>query len=107
MDLWNATDEQMRAAVVRELTGRRDEMEYQAERGERDAEDISRPIRDRCESEACARYSRLQAAHYQQAIDLLAAAPMPQTEESTSTSASEQIAKDWDFIDRVVNPGVR
>lgn len=43
------------------------------------------------------------AAHYQQAIDLLKAAPMPA---SVDTGAAQAV-KDWDFIERVANPGVR
>jgi hypothetical protein len=76
---WNLSDEQMRDIVAQTLAGRRDEMAWQAEREERALKDRTIPARDRKESEACARYSRRQAAHYQQAIDLLTAAPMPES----------------------------
>jgi hypothetical protein len=74
------TDEELREAVLGDLRDRVSVFVRQAERKERDAR---RPDRagDRRESEACARYSRRQAAHFQQAIDLLAAAPMPPKDE--------------------------
>ncbi|MGK3981240.1 hypothetical protein WMF38_57115 [Sorangium sp. So ce118] len=77
---WDLSDEQMREAVVTGLTRQRDEMTFQADREERALRERTVRARDRAEAEACARYSRRQAAHYQQAIDLLTKAEMPEVE---------------------------
>lgn len=78
---WDLSDEQLRSVVVGHLQKHADEMTFQAEREERALAERTVPTHDRRESEACARYSRKQAAHYQQAIYLLTAAPMPASEE--------------------------
>jgi hypothetical protein len=80
IDWDNISEEQMREIVVEVLANKRDEMLFQAEREEKSLGNrLARLSRGaRRESEACARYSRRQAAHYQQAIDLLSAAPMPE-----------------------------
>jgi hypothetical protein len=78
---WNASDEQMRAAVLADIRSMIGQMTRQAERNEASAADRNRRRADREEDRACAMYSRRQAAHYQQAIDLLTAAPMPAKED--------------------------
>lgn len=79
MTYWDdISEEQMRSTVVEALTDKRDEMLRQSERSDQSAKDAAWTYFRRREREACARYSRRQAAHYQQAIDLLSAAPMPE-----------------------------
>lgn len=80
---WYISDEQMRDIVLDALASAKNEMVRQADRNEARAKDHGKGYRDRHESEACARYSRRQAAHYQQAIDALIKAPMPAKEEAT------------------------
>jgi hypothetical protein len=75
------TDEEMRKVVVDRLMSGRDEMARQAERSERRASEPGAFYKARKEDEACAAYSRRQAGHYQQALDLLTAALMPAKEE--------------------------
>jgi hypothetical protein len=74
---WNLSDEQMRDIVLDALTSAKNEMVRQADRNDARAKEHGKGYRDRHESEACARYSRRQAAHYQQAIDALSQWPMP------------------------------
>ena len=82
MSDWNKiTNDEMRADVVRALTEKRVMYERQAAREAADAASPRTLSRMHSEHEACARYSRRQAAHYQQAIDLLTAAPMPPKDE--------------------------
>lgn len=75
------TDEQMRDVVLKEMSNAFSLYDRQAAREEKAVADAKLPARERREAEACARYSRRQAAHYQQAIDLLTAAPMPPKDE--------------------------
>lgn len=77
IDWNNISDEEMRANAVRCLSDKR--IEYlRQEKRETDAINNAFTLpRRRLEAQACARYSRRQAAHYQQAIELLTAAPMP------------------------------
>lgn len=74
-------DEEIRADVIQALTEKRVMYERQAAREAADAASPRTLSRMHSEHEACARYSRRQAAHYQQAIDLLTAAPMPPKDE--------------------------
>lgn len=71
------TDEHMRELILRELSRRRLELLERADQMEGSAGDayFSEDLRRTCAT----RVPRLrrQAAHYQQAIDLLTAAPMP------------------------------
>lgn len=78
IDWDNITDEEMRDNVAQDMTRKRDEYLKQAERSQKNAADQNRIYRHRREDEACARYSRRQAAHFQQAIDLLTASQMPE-----------------------------
>jgi hypothetical protein len=79
---WNKiTDEEMRDGIISQLANKRDEMLRQAERCERDATTV-KFYKKRMEDKSCARCSRRQAAHFQQAIDLLTEAPMPAKEET-------------------------
>ena len=72
------TDEETRQDILRLLAERRDDAIRKAGRSEREAADLVRfLVKDRETFATSARYSRRQAAHYQQAIDLLTAAPMP------------------------------
>jgi hypothetical protein len=73
-------DEGMRRVVLLRLEDGAKQYADQADRcDDRVAKGTS--VRDRRDAEACARYSRRQAAHYQWAIDLLTAAPMPERSE--------------------------
>jgi hypothetical protein len=81
IDWNNISDDEMRANVVQDLIGRLDTYERQAERCEIARTNSTKSYLD---NQACARYSRRQAAHYQQAIDALSKLPMPAVD-STET----------------------
>lgn len=74
------TDEHMRELILRELSRQRLALLERADQMDRNAGDayLSEDLRRTCAARAPG--LRRQAAHYQQAIDLLTAAPMPPTE---------------------------
>jgi hypothetical protein len=74
------TDEHMRELILRPLSRERLELLERADWMERKTADAHFSDEQRADAAARARRCRRQAAHYQQAIDLLTAAPMPPTE---------------------------
>jgi hypothetical protein len=71
------TDEHMREIILRELSRQRLTMVQSADNLERRSGDVYWSDAHRFSFAARAVSHRRQAAHYQQAIDLLTAAPMP------------------------------
>jgi hypothetical protein len=71
------TDAHMRELILREMSGKRLALLDLADRLERWAAAAYGPEGNRIDAATRAARHRRQAAHYQQAIDLLTAAPMP------------------------------
>jgi hypothetical protein len=78
---WTIDDEEMRGHILDILRAKLAEFARHAS-----AADFSANVRVRAEdrelASACAAWNRRSAQHYQHAIDLLAAAPMPAKEEA-------------------------
>jgi hypothetical protein len=81
MNFDDITEDDMRAHVVERLKLDTDNWLRQATSDEELLSDTRRRVAWRRQDEAHARYSRRQAAHFQQAIDLLTAAPMPKRDD--------------------------
>jgi 8-oxo-dGTP diphosphatase len=80
MGAWEIDDERMRSYVVQVLEEKRDIYRRQADRS-RDAMAKSAIRATRSDEKECVAFSDRQAAHFQQAIDLLTAAAMPPKDE--------------------------
>jgi hypothetical protein len=82
MDKWNGiSDEDMRAEIRGELSSLMDEWIKRAEHNEHEAAKWIGRFRGVAPAKQFAERCRRQVAHYQQAIDLLTAAPMPPKDE--------------------------
>lgn len=82
IDWNNISDEEMRAEVLLFIRKKRDEYNYQADLDAEFAANEENAANRRERAASCAGCFRRQAAHYQQAIDLLTAAPMPERSET-------------------------